>query len=91
MIEKILDNYMTKNLLRILKPIALKRHVHLKIDENKNLIIVYAKDLSLSDYHYKRIFSFYKEDAIYYLCNLKETEKKFEFIIKKYQEERKEY
>ena len=89
MIENIFDNYMTKKLLRILKPIALKRHAVLRVDKNKNLIMVYIKDLSLSDECYRGILSFYKTDAIYYLSNLKEAEKIFELKVKKYQEERK--
>lgn len=85
MIKKLIDNYFTNALIRELKSQALINGLDLKVTEVKNRVLISVKDRKYRSDYYKIIFKFNKEDSIYYVCNLLETNKEFKELIKKYQ------
>lgn len=85
MIENILNNYFSKKLIKCFKTCAWERGIDLRIIPRKNIIIIYAKDRRFISGLYKNIFTFNKENSVYYLCNLLETKKEFKNILKEYQ------
>ena len=85
-IEKIINNYLYKKVIHIFKGRALIRGIDLHIIPRKDKVTVYAKDRRFTENLYKEVFPFNKDASIYYLCNLKETSKEFDEILKTYQE-----
>lgn len=86
MLEKIINNYFTKALIRCFKTVALKRGIDLYIEKSKNEISIYAKDRKYLFRMYKKVMTFDKSASIYYLCNLIEAKNSFDKTLKEYQE-----
>lgn len=86
MIKKILDNYFTNALIREFRSRALIYGLDLRITDLKDKVILSVKDRKYRSDYYKTIFKFNKEDSVYYMCNLLETNKEFIELLKKYQE-----
>lgn len=86
MIERFINNYLSTALIRVFRQCALLRYIDLHVIPRTNIVTIYAKDKRFSKNNYKEIFSFKKDASIYYLCNLEDANKKFDEILKKYQE-----
>jgi len=85
-IERFINNYLSTALIRVFRQCALLRYIDLHVIPRTDVVTIYAKDKRLAENNYKEIFSFRKDASIYYLCNLKDTNKEFDEILKKYQE-----
>lgn len=85
-LEKIINNYLTNALVKTFKTIALIRGIDLLVIPRKSEVSIYAKDRKFTLDNYKKVMVFDKSASIYYLCNLIETKKQFDEILKKYQE-----
>lgn len=86
MIEIIINNYLTKALIKCFKTTALIRNINLLVISRKNEVTIYAKDRKFTENNYKKVMVFDKSASIYYLCNLIESKKEFDEVLKKYQE-----
>lgn len=86
MIEKIINNYLTKALIKCFRTTAILRNIELLVIPRKDEISIYAKDRKYTEDNYKKIMVFDKGASIYYLCNLIKSKEEFDEILKKYQE-----
>ncbi len=86
MFEKIINNYLTNALIKCFRTIALLRNIELLVIPRKNEVTIYVKDRKYTEKNYKKVMVFDKSASIYYLCNLIETKKEFEEVLKTYQE-----
>lgn len=86
MLERVINNYLTKALIRCFETVALKRRIDLYATSNKGEVSIYVKDKRHLFEMYKKVMIFNKSASIYYLCNLVEAKKGFDEILKKYQE-----
>jgi hypothetical protein len=86
MIERFINNYLSTALIRVFRQCALLRYIDLHVIPRTDIVTLYAKDKRFTENLYKEVFSFRKDASIYYLCNLKDTNKEFDEILKKYQE-----
>lgn len=86
MIDKIIDNYISKKLIRCMKSWVLIYNLDFMTLEKNGIIKIYIKQKKYNNKQFKNILSFEKKDSILLLSNLIETKREFIEIIKKCKE-----
>ena len=71
MIEKILDNYFTRKLLKEIEWCLFERNLDYKFADNGTMIDVIVKPEKYDKKYSRVIISFWKSDAFKYMCELK--------------------
>ena len=91
MIEKILDNYYSKKLIRFIED-TLSEYmfaINVSINIYKNYIIIEIKRVEYNVAQYTQIYYFKKNNAFEFVCRSKELGEMLRSRVKKYLEENK--
>ena len=86
MIEQILNNYFMKKFKKYICNYLLNWCLDTRFIEKGNIIELQIKRPHFKDELYKSIFSFYKNEGVYYLLNMEDIEKKLKECINHYLE-----
>lgn len=89
MIDRILDNYYTKKLKKLLSRYMMGWFLDKKFIEEHEKISLLIKRPEYNDKQYKEVISFYKDNAFEYMCNQKEIENVLKELVERYCEEYK--
>lgn len=89
MIDRILDNYYTKKLKKLLSRYMMGWFLDKRFIEEHEKISLLIKRPEYNDKQYKEVISFYKDNAFEYMCNQKEIENVLKELVKRYCEEYK--
>lgn len=88
-ITKILDNYYSEKLKKLLSRYMLVWYLDKKFIEEHEKISLLIKRPEYNDKQYKEVISFYKDNAFEYMCNQKEIENVLKELVERYCEEYK--
>lgn len=89
MIEKILDNYYSKKLIKLFKDIEMDWYLDFNHIYSQDNILILVKRKKYSNKNWKEIARFKKEDSLIHLCNRKELEEYIRKLIRRYCEKEK--
>lgn len=89
MIDRILDNYYTKKLKKLLSRYMMGWFLDKKFIEEHEKISLLIKRPEYNDKQYKEVISFYKDNAFEYMCNQKVIENVLKELVERYCEEYK--
>lgn len=89
MIDRILDNYYTKKLKKLLSRYMMGWFLDKRFIEEHEKISLLIKRPEYNDKQYKEVISFYKDNAFEYMCNQKEIENVLKELVERYCEEYK--
>ena len=88
-ITKILDNYYSKKLEKLLSRYMMGWFLDKRFIEEHERISLLIKRPEYNDKQYKEVISFYKDNAFEYMCNQKEVENVLKELVERYCEEYK--
>lgn len=90
MIEKLLDNYYTKVLKELMRQFMNGYYLDHKFEELNGAVHLFIKKPEYNDEQYVSIYGFWKDEAIYELCQFETlTRKHLTEAVKRYGEETK--
>jgi hypothetical protein len=88
-ITKILDNYYSEKLKKLLSRYMMRWFLDKRFIEEHERISLLIKRPEYNDKQYKEVISFYKDNAFEYMCNQKEIENVLKELVERYCEEYK--
>lgn len=88
-ITKILDNYYSKKLKKLLSRYMMGWFLDKRFIEEHEKISLLIKRPEYNDKQYKEVISFYKDNAFEYMCKQKEIENVLKKLVERYCEEYK--